>query len=133
MSVRKHIVQPPAVDHQIHGRPAKLHRGAGRNRVEDCRIGRILVDAEGGDVLAAVVASHGEPALEQHDEVAPASADLVARRAAFDPRMLDQLRDGVIRHMREKTRALELGGDGFHGAWIPGSGRSAKGQVVVAR
>ena len=116
MAARKHIVEPLTVDHQIDGWAAQLHAGCRGDGVEDGRVGRVIVDAEGSDVLAAVIASHGEPAFEQHHQIAAARLDDIAGGARCHAGTLDQAGDGVVGQVREQPRALEFGRDGFHGA-----------------
>ena len=68
VAAREHIVEPLTIDHQINGWAAQLHAGCRGDGVEDGRVGSVIIDAEGSDVLAAVIASHGQPAFEKHHQ-----------------------------------------------------------------
>ena len=115
VAARKQIVELLTIDHQIDGWAAQLYAGCCGDGVEDGRIGSIIIDAEGSDVLAAVIASHCKPAFEKHHQVAAASFDDIAGSAVATPGRSIRRGDGIIGQVREQARALEFRRDGFHG------------------
>ncbi len=85
------------------------------DRVEDGRIAGALVQAEGGQMLASLMARHHQSTLKQHDQIAFRGGYCLARASRRDARPLYEVDEAALGDAGEQPRTPELIRHGFHG------------------